>query len=166
MVTEGGGWSHRSSYPDRTEGGDGGGDEGGDEELPDQKTLEYDEDTLELTLPSGKLVPWDIWASEDAAEDQRAPPLRNVLPCVCRSDHLSDINTACSCVSGAKIGHRSLMRYYKQRFGAERAVVLSHSRNAVGRVLRQYRALGWAGEGESCSYTCFLGDLSGINLRL
>lgn len=41
------------------------------------------------------------------------------------------------------------MRYYKQHFGAERAVVLSHSRNAVGRVLRQYRALGWGGEGES-----------------
>lgn len=41
------------------------------------------------------------------------------------------------------------MRYYKQRFGAERAVVLSHNKNAVGRVLRQYRALGWGGEGES-----------------
>lgn len=40
------------------------------------------------------------------------------------------------------------MRYYKQRFGAERAVVLSHNKNAVGRVLRQYRALGWGGEGE------------------
>uniref|UniRef100_H3C636 Uncharacterized protein n=1 Tax=Tetraodon nigroviridis TaxID=99883 RepID=H3C636_TETNG len=48
--------------------------------------------------------------------------------------------------SGAKIGHRSLMRYYKQRFGAERAVVPSHNRSAVGRVLRQYRALGWGGE--------------------
>lgn len=48
--------SHRSSYPDRKEGGDGdeGGDGGGDEELPDMKTLEYDEETLELTLPSGQ----------------------------------------------------------------------------------------------------------------
>lgn len=46
------------------------------------------------------------------------------------------------------MGHRSLMRYYKQRFGAERALVPSHSRTAVGRVLRQYRALGWAGQGE------------------
>lgn len=49
---------------------------------------------------------------------------------------------------GAKVGHRSLMRYYKQRFGAERALVLSHHKNAVGRVLRQYRALGWGSEGE------------------
>lgn len=55
---------------------------------------------------------------------------------------------AASCPPGAKVGHRSLMRYYKQRFGAERAVALPHSQNAVGRVLRQYRALGWGGQGE------------------
>ncbi|XP_060899593.1 cytoplasmic 60S subunit biogenesis factor ZNF622 [Labrus mixtus] len=90
-------YDFRSSYPDRKEGEDA--DMGGDE-LPDDKTFEYDDETLELTLPSG-----------------------------------------------AKIGHRSLMRYYKQRFGAQRAVALSHNRNAVGRVLRQYRALGWGGDG-------------------
>lgn len=49
--------------------------------------------------------------------------------------------------AGAKVGHRSLLRYYKQRFGAQRTVALSHNRNAVGRVLRQYRALGWGGDG-------------------
>ncbi|KAJ3594575.1 hypothetical protein NHX12_003882 [Muraenolepis orangiensis] len=48
--------------------------------------------------------------------------------------------------SGARIGHRSLMRYYKQRFGAQRAVVLAHNQNAVGRVLRHYRALGWSAD--------------------
>ncbi|XP_059199897.1 cytoplasmic 60S subunit biogenesis factor ZNF622 isoform X2 [Centropristis striata] len=90
-------YDFRSSYPDRQEGEDAEMDE---EELPDDKNLEYDDDTLELTLPSG-----------------------------------------------ARIGHRSLMRYYKQRFGAQRAVVLSHNRNAVGRVLRQYKALGWGGDG-------------------
>lgn len=42
--------SYRSSYPDRKEGEDG----GADEELPDEKTLEYDDETLELTLPSGQ----------------------------------------------------------------------------------------------------------------
>uniref|UniRef100_A0A672FTA8 Cytoplasmic 60S subunit biogenesis factor ZNF622 n=1 Tax=Salarias fasciatus TaxID=181472 RepID=A0A672FTA8_SALFA len=89
-------YDFRSSYPDRKEGEDAVMD---DDELPDDKALEYDDDTLELTLPSG-----------------------------------------------AKIGHRSLMRYYKQRFGAERAVALSHNRNAVGRVLRQYKALGWGGD--------------------
>ncbi|XP_019134770.2 zinc finger protein 622 [Larimichthys crocea] len=90
-------YDFRSSYPDKKEGEDAEMDE---EELPDDKSLEYDDETLELTLPSG-----------------------------------------------AKIGHRSLMRYYKQRFGAQRAVVLTHNRNAVGRVLRQYKALGWGGDG-------------------
>uniref|UniRef100_A0A8D2ZUW8 Cytoplasmic 60S subunit biogenesis factor ZNF622 n=1 Tax=Scophthalmus maximus TaxID=52904 RepID=A0A8D2ZUW8_SCOMX len=92
-------YDFRSSYPDRKDGGDG---DTNDEELPDDKNLEYDDDTLELTLPSG-----------------------------------------------AKIGHRSLMRYYKQRFGAQRALVTAHNKHAVGRVLRQYRALGW-GDGGNC----------------
>lgn len=89
-------YDFRSSYPDRKEGED---EEMKDEELPDDKNLEYDDETLELTLPSG-----------------------------------------------AKIGHRSLMRYYKQRFGLQRTVALVHNKNAVGRVLRQYKALGWAGD--------------------
>ncbi|XP_017289061.1 zinc finger protein 622 [Kryptolebias marmoratus] len=90
-------YDFRSSYPDRKEGE---GEEMDDEELPEDKNLEYDDDLLELTLPSG-----------------------------------------------AKIGHRSLMRYYKQRFGTQRVVALNHNRNAVGRVLRQYKALGWGGDG-------------------
>ncbi|CAL9689432.1 unnamed protein product [Knipowitschia caucasica] len=69
------------------------------DELPEDKTLQFDEDTLQLTLPSGAVV-----------------------------------------------GHRSLMTYYKQRFGTQRPVALAHNQNAVGRVLRQYRALGWTGE--------------------
>ncbi|KAJ0059185.1 hypothetical protein NL108_009137, partial [Boleophthalmus pectinirostris] len=87
-------YDFRSSYPDRPE-------EGGmeTEELPEDKTLQFDEETLQLTLPSGAVV-----------------------------------------------GHRSLMRYYKQRFGAQRAVALSHNQKAVGRLLRQYRALGWTGD--------------------
>ncbi|XP_032420407.1 zinc finger protein 622 isoform X1 [Xiphophorus hellerii] len=88
-------YDFRSSYPDRSDGAV----EGTDEDLPDEKNLEYDDETMELTLPSG-----------------------------------------------AKVGHRSLMRYYRQRFGTQRAVVPGRSGNAVGRVLRQYRALGWAGD--------------------
>ncbi|XP_061652475.1 cytoplasmic 60S subunit biogenesis factor ZNF622 [Phyllopteryx taeniolatus] len=86
-------YDFRTSYPER------GHDDMDDEELPDDKNFQYDDETMELTLPSG-----------------------------------------------ARIGHRSLMRYYKQRFGNERTLVLSHNRNAVGRVLRQYKALGWAGD--------------------
>lgn len=47
--------------------------------------------------------------------------------------------------SGARVGHRSLMRYYKQRFGLPRAVTVARNQKAVGRVLQQYRALGWMG---------------------
>lgn len=40
----------RSSYPDARDGADV---EMKDGELPDEKTVEFDDDTLELTLPSG-----------------------------------------------------------------------------------------------------------------
>lgn len=45
--------------------------------------------------------------------------------------------------SGAVIGHRSLLRYYKQRLHPERAVVLKKSDRKLHHVLSQYRALGW-----------------------
>lgn len=45
-------FANRSSYPDKKEGEDAEMDE---EELPDDKTLEYDDETLELTLPSGEI---------------------------------------------------------------------------------------------------------------
>ncbi|XP_059863084.1 cytoplasmic 60S subunit biogenesis factor ZNF622 [Delphinus delphis] len=87
-------YDFRSSYPDHKEGEDP--DETAD--LPSERALEYEDDTMELILPSG-----------------------------------------------ARVGHRSLMRYYKQRFGLSRAVAVAKNQKAVGRVLQQYRALGWAG---------------------
>lgn len=87
-------YDFRSSYPDHKEGED----PSEAEELPSEKNLEYDDETMELILPSG-----------------------------------------------ARVGHRSLMRYYKQRFGLSRAVAVAKNRKAVGRVLQQYRALGWTG---------------------
>ncbi|XP_004453979.1 cytoplasmic 60S subunit biogenesis factor ZNF622 [Dasypus novemcinctus] len=84
-------YDFRSSYPDHKEGED---DEA--ESFPSEKNLEYDDETMELILPSG-----------------------------------------------ARVGHRSLMRYYKQRFGLSRAVTVAKNQKAVGRVLQQYRALGW-----------------------
>ncbi|XP_004583683.2 cytoplasmic 60S subunit biogenesis factor ZNF622 [Ochotona princeps] len=87
-------YDFRSSYPDHREGEDP--EEA--EQLPSEKNLEYDDETMELILPSG-----------------------------------------------ARVGHRSLMRYYKQRFGLSRAVAVAKNQKAVGRVLQQYRALGWTG---------------------
>ncbi|XP_003340644.1 cytoplasmic 60S subunit biogenesis factor ZNF622 [Monodelphis domestica] len=87
-------YDFRSSYPDHKESED----TEVSEELPLEKNLEYDDETMELILPSG-----------------------------------------------ARVGHRSLMRYYKQRFGLSRAVTTAKNQKAVGRVLQQYRALGWTG---------------------
>ncbi|KAM6282432.1 cytoplasmic 60S subunit biogenesis factor ZNF622 isoform 1-T1 [Porphyrio hochstetteri] len=88
-------YDFRSSYPDHKDGEDvevpG--------ERPAERELDYDDDTMELILPSG-----------------------------------------------ARVGHRSLMRYYRQRFGPARAVAVVKNKKAVGRVLQQYRALGWTGQ--------------------
>ncbi|KAL7039324.1 hypothetical protein ACKWTF_009865 [Chironomus riparius] len=45
--------------------------------------------------------------------------------------------------SGNIIGHRSLLRYYKQRINPNRAVVVSKSDRKLHKVLCQYRAIGW-----------------------
>ncbi|NP_001079501.1 zinc finger protein 622 S homeolog [Xenopus laevis] len=87
-------YDFRSSYPDHREGED---IEMTEKEGSD-KTLEYDDDAMELILPSG-----------------------------------------------SRIGHRSLMRYYKQKFGISREVVVSKNQKSVGRLLQQYKALGWTG---------------------
>ncbi|KAJ6661419.1 hypothetical protein lerEdw1_015048 [Lerista edwardsae] len=85
-------YDFRSSYPDYQKGGE----VEMPEELPSERNLEYDDESMELILPSG-----------------------------------------------ARIGHRSLMRYYKQRFGSSQVVAVARNKQAVGRVLRQYKALGW-----------------------
>ncbi|KAL8182735.1 UNVERIFIED_CONTAM: hypothetical protein K2H54_062779, partial [Gekko kuhli] len=85
-------YDFRSSYPDYQEGEDA----EMSQELPLEKNVEYDEESMELILPSG-----------------------------------------------ARIGHRSLMRYYRQRFGSSQAVAVGKNKQRVGRVLQQYRALGW-----------------------
>ncbi|XP_078096831.1 cytoplasmic 60S subunit biogenesis factor ZNF622 [Mustelus asterias] len=87
-------YDFRDSYPDHKEGEDV---EMKTTDVP-AKNLEYDEETMELMLPSG-----------------------------------------------ARIGHRSLLRYYKQHFGVSRAVAATGTR-VLGRVLQQYKALGWTSE--------------------
>lgn len=46
--------------------------------------------------------------------------------------------------SGNVIGHRSLMKYYKQNLNPNRVAAVSKS-NKLRNVLLQYRALGWTG---------------------
>lgn len=45
--------------------------------------------------------------------------------------------------SGITIGHRSLLRYYKQRLNPERAVVIKKQDRKMHRVLAEYRSIGW-----------------------
>lgn len=48
--------------------------------------------------------------------------------------------------SGAQIGHRSLMRYYRQRLRPDSSRSKSmNERNLTNRILKQYKALGWTG---------------------
>lgn len=47
--------------------------------------------------------------------------------------------------SGVKVGHRSLLVYYRQRFAPGQAVVVHRSGRLLGRVMQQYRMLGWNG---------------------
>ncbi|CAF4784448.1 unnamed protein product [Pieris macdunnoughi] len=46
--------------------------------------------------------------------------------------------------SGAVVGHRSLLRYYKQNLPASTEVVLKKSERKLHHLLGVYRALGWA----------------------
>jgi len=59
-------------------------------------------------------------------------------------DVLDDTGYQLVLPSGAKIGHRSLLRYYRQSLNPERAVVLKN-RSTSGRLLSTYRSLGWTG---------------------
>lgn len=45
--------------------------------------------------------------------------------------------------SGAVVGHRSLLRYYKQKLNPERQLVPKKSNKHLHKVLHEYRALGW-----------------------
>uniref|UniRef100_UPI0035902D07 cytoplasmic 60S subunit biogenesis factor ZNF622 n=1 Tax=Myxine glutinosa TaxID=7769 RepID=UPI0035902D07 len=87
----------RPSYPDY-KGGVAGDSDDEDEEAEDI-LLKYDEDTMELQLPSG-----------------------------------------------AKIGHRSLMIYFKQRFGKPQTIAVRKNTHLLGRVMQQYRVLGRRGD--------------------
>jgi len=57
-------------------------------------------------------------------------------------DQLDDAGYELTLPSGARVGHRSLMRYYRQGVAAERSVVVHKSMNSV---LGHYKSFGWVG---------------------
>lgn len=58
-------------------------------------------------------------------------------------DRLDDTGYELVLPSGAKIGHRSLMRYYKQSLNPDRRVATTTK--PMNKVLSHYRAHGWTG---------------------
>lgn len=48
------------------------------------------------------------------------------------------------CIAGIKIGHRELSKYYKQNLPLERRVAKKNPA-LIGRLMTQYKALGWHG---------------------
>lgn len=45
--------------------------------------------------------------------------------------------------SGVTVGHRSLMRYYKQKLNPNSVAVVPKNTKKLHKVLAEYRALGW-----------------------
>jgi pre-60S factor REI1 len=46
---------------------------------------------------------------------------------------------------GATVGHRSLMRYFRQKLRPDRQLVLAKNSSEVSKVISHYKALGWTG---------------------
>jgi len=46
---------------------------------------------------------------------------------------------------GATVGHRALVRYYRQKLRPDRQIAISRNTSAVSKVISQYKALGWTG---------------------
>ena len=48
-------------------------------------------------------------------------------------------------LAGATVGHRALMRYYRQKLKPDRQIAISRNTSAVAKVISQYKAIGWTG---------------------
>ena len=48
-------------------------------------------------------------------------------------------------LAGATVGHRALMRYYRQKLRPDRQIAIKHNMSAVSKVISHYKALGWTG---------------------
>lgn len=51
----------------------------------------------------------------------------------------------CLCSSGASIGHRDLVRYFRQKLQPDKRVILYRNSSTVSKVVQHYKALGWTG---------------------
>jgi len=48
-------------------------------------------------------------------------------------------------LAGATVGHRALVRYYRQKLRPDRQIAIKRDTSAVSKVISHYKALGWTG---------------------
>jgi len=48
-------------------------------------------------------------------------------------------------MAGATVGHRALIKYYRQKLRPDRQIAITRNTSAVSKVISQYKALGWTG---------------------
>lgn len=80
---------------------------------------------------------YDYSSSYPEVENNDNPDAEVELPIV-----LDDNDYQLTLPSGNVIGHRALMRYYKQKLNPNKAVVVSKNEK-LHKVLLKYKALGW-----------------------
>lgn len=84
-------------------------------------------------------IPIDDNGDEVAMEDEEEVQVEDII-----SDPQDEENYQLVLPSGAVVGHRSLMRYYRQKLRPDRQLVVRNP-SSVSRVMAQYKALGWTG---------------------
>ncbi|KAK2146395.1 hypothetical protein LSH36_611g03036 [Paralvinella palmiformis] len=77
--------------------------------------------------------------SEEAMEEDKEVTDEQVS-----TDEQDENNYQLVLPSGSVVGHRSLMRYYRQKLRPDRQLVVKNP-SSVSRVMAQYKALGWTG---------------------
>jgi len=55
------------------------------------------------------------------------------------------MSTVIVLLAGARVGHRALMTYYRQKLRPDRRLAVTRNTSAVSKVISQYKALGWTG---------------------
>jgi len=99
-----------------------------------------DKGHCKLLHEADSLLEYDEWYDYSTSyPDQENPEAEVDL------DVLDDTGYELVLPSGTKVGHRSLLRYYKQSLNPNRSVVLVGSRSSRHNLMSTYKSLGWTG---------------------
>jgi len=90
------------------------------------------------------LLEYEEWYDYSTSYPDKGEPMEGDSDSEVDLNVLDDSGFQLTLPSGTKVGHRSLLRYYRQSLNPERALVLK-DRSSSGRLLSTYRSLGWTG---------------------